>query len=224
MIDVSPNPVEAHQVVRGHASAFSAQSKLANRSWLVVLTLVVYSTQTATLVDNESLKKLPFGFGTAAATDFDVAIYFIISIATISFCALFAQTLRVYDAAHTEIGKLENVAKQRQFFDILTNPTLFRVGPLSLTNIATANNFINRVMRIYYLFLRGFAGIIMLGVPAFGVAMTAHNLTQTSCVHFLLQGFGLTTLFFVALSLVVVGIKQYEQIRSTYKGVLENRE
>lgn len=219
MTHPSTTPVEAHQVVKDYASAFSIQSKLANRTWIVLLTLVIYSLQAQTGTGIQSVKSLPFGFGVILSTHFDIAIYFLISIVTVSFCALFSQTLRIYDAAHLEIGRLENAGAQRRYFDSLSNPTLFRVGPLSVAGASSRNKFVSGVFSLYYLSLRGFSGLVMLGVPAIGLYKTGVEFLQFSKSSPVILWLGWITFAFVLPSLFTVAAKLCDQIANTYRGM-----
>jgi hypothetical protein len=166
-------PQGACQAVKDLAEGFSIQSKLTNRMWLAVVAVAILILLPVDVHKNSEYRTLPFGFGEIDNQDFNIVSTFILSIISIAFCAARSQALIAYKFAHAEISKLgtdDYVRKQRRYFDILTSPTLVRVGPLSIVLKENFPNVGKRVQFIFsfiYLVIKILAIAVFLGVPVF---------------------------------------------------------
>lgn len=204
----------ASPIVRDFAEGFSLQSKLANRTWIALVTIIIFNIQEATCREGVCKKELAFGFGTVDATNFDTLIYFIISIVTISFCALIVQMFRIYDMAHSRIDDMTDAKIQRPFFDMLTNPTFWRVGPLAIKIGTGGNEYLMKFSRSYYYVLRVSAGLLMLGIPFYGIMSAGSRLLRipTTPTLFAVKFFGIIMFILVLISMLKAGSVNCKQM------------
>ena len=161
----------ASKQVRDLADGFSIQSKLANRLWLTLIVVAVLILLPDSSSDNSAMRELPFKLGKTDALVFDSISFFVLAIITIAFSSARAQALLAYDLAHKTIDNIKNddsqTISQRQYFDILSNATLIRVGPLAVLarNENQTISIFYKTANIYYFVLKSFALSIYFGIP-----------------------------------------------------------
>lgn len=166
----SATSLHADQAVKDFAEAFSMQSRLANRIWLALFGLVFVSIQVENKDESSgvTLKQLPFALGNVEASHFASIYIFLICALSIQFFSALAQSQVAYQFAHDSIDLIPDRARQRVFFNILTNPTLARVGPLG-EKLADGGKLVKyssaKMDRLVYSILRALSGIVFLGLP-----------------------------------------------------------
>lgn len=164
----------ASPAVKDLAEGFSTQSKIANRMWLTVSIVSFFILLPDSSIDDHGNRILPFNLGSTDVSTFNVLIFFILSIVTIAFCSARSQALIAYSFAHREIDQIEDEKdrkQQRQFFDILTSPTLVRIGPIAVIMRQQTENvpILRKAVDKSYVILKHLALIVFFGVPFLSV-------------------------------------------------------
>lgn len=166
--------LHANQAVKDFVEAFSVQSRLANRVWLALFVLLFVNFQIGTkdLDSGLILKQLPFGLGKVETSDFAALYIFLTCALSIHFFSTLAQSQVAYKFAHDSIDIMEDRERQKVFFNILTSPTLARVGPLGEKMIdegVSVKYSSVKLDKLIYSILRVSSGTIFLGLPVFCV-------------------------------------------------------
>ncbi len=157
----------------------------------------------------DDTRKLPFGLGEYSVDQFDVLIHFILVCMIISFTSARSGTLVPYDLAHSlcdEMTEFDGVKiKQRQFFTMLSHPTLNRTGSMiSLSDTMFKNSKTVRLLSVHmYRITKYTAVAITLGLPCYAIiyawrrildkssflvigAATAFGLVALACLFYVL--------------------------------------
>lgn len=201
----SLNTSGAPEVVKDLAEAFSGQSKLSNRLWIALIAVTFVIILPVPLGNSpvplgnsgESYRELPFGFGHVESNDFDLISLVILAVLTIAFCQAHAQAIRAYRLAQKiinrpELARTESMVSARQFFDLLTIPSLTRVAPLAQLLLKSAQNLsryrclsfsaLNWLASIYFLILKFVATLIIFGLPATALVIGCQRLFNNQSV------------------------------------------
>lgn len=231
MLGVNSNG--ASKLVKDHAEAFSAQSKLSNRLWITLIALifvVVLPVESSSCP--KSAHNLPFGIGCVDPTLFDPISFFMLAVLTIAFCQAHAEAIRAYRRAQNDIDKMgertsDLVKNQRQFFDTLSIPSLSRVGSLPVLILAVfyPSNTLTILASIYYLVLKGIAVLVHLGIPLFAFVFVWNRLQGSGEVPCWVLWAGTATGVVTLLALVQILVVEGWQIWGTFlkfkKGEIE---
>lgn len=196
MVDVNSNGTS--QLVKDHAAAFSAQSKLSNRLWITLIALIFVIVLPAQPGDcAEPNRNLAFGIGCTNPNLFDPISFFMLAVITIAFCGAQAEAIRGYRRAQGDIDKMgertsDLVAGQRQFFDSLAIPSLSRAGslPVLILAIFPRSFTLNILTSIYYLSLKVVAVSVHIGIPIYALDFTWRILRDNESVPCWLQWLG----------------------------------
>ncbi len=190
------NSPGASPIIKDFAEGFSAQSKLSNRLWITLATLIIVVLLPDPLDSStEPIRDLPFGIGPVDPKLFDMTSFFMMAVLTVAFCQAQAQAMRAYRAAHQFIDKMgekkpELVRRERLFLDVLSIPTLSRVGslPVLILSMFPENQrppLLYWLASIYYLLLKILSISIHLGLPGIALYFTWERLQSYESLPFL---------------------------------------
>lgn len=168
----------AEDVVKDLAESFGIHSKVMNRTWLAGLLPISLILSDAT----GDTRELPFQLGTFPTQTFDLILFLILAALIISFASSRAASLIPYELAHQMFDEKEKTSKnmitQRNFFSMLSHPSLMRTGPFSdLANTTLdVNKFWRKVSVQLYRTTKYLAVAIILGLPAYALGVAFINL------------------------------------------------
>jgi hypothetical protein len=114
------------------ASAFSTQAQVANRMWLVLMTVSLFAVLPP--VPKNGNLSLPFGLPEVNAKGFHTIVYFSLVILAIAFASAHAQQMRAQKLAIDLLPESPPIEKQihpREFFNMLRTPSFNRIAPLA---------------------------------------------------------------------------------------------
>ncbi|WP_298850455.1 hypothetical protein [uncultured Ruegeria sp.] len=177
----------AKQVVKDLAEGFSLYAKLSNRLWLSLVTVlaVVVLPETQLTEDGGAItKSLPFGLGIVEKGLFDVLAFFTMCALAVSYSSARANAMLAYDLAHKAIDQIadpdKSIVTQRQFFDIMSYPTLLRVGPISvITRLRFKNRKSILLMSSWmYAIVKNMGVIITYAIPLYAIFYSYYSIAQ----------------------------------------------
>jgi len=124
------------QFIRDLAAAVSLQSKVANRLWLTLMTVVVFSLLQMAAPQQQTQVSLPLNLGAIPMGILYPVLFAILIILTVAFSSAHAQQVRARKYANRYINLLPTTEKEphpRELFDMLCQPSIARVAPLAQT-------------------------------------------------------------------------------------------
>lgn len=208
-------PQNEHLVsVKDLAEAVSTQARIANRSWLVLMTVAL-----VVLVPREgSHFELPLDIGEVAAEWFFPVAFLVLSVMLIGFCVAHAQQVRAQTLAQTSVDALAKSATvetlhPRDLFDMLRVPSISRVAPLAqilqgqyqfYPNARECPPWLRRLSAVYYFALKVVASLVYFGLPAAALAHSYHRLALGPPLAY---AFGCVGLVAASALLIVTGLE-----------------
>jgi hypothetical protein len=166
-------------VVKELAGAASAQSQVANRYWIALITVALVAVLPRP--EQGAGMWLPFGLGPIEPGLFYPAMFGLVVVLMIAFASAHAQQVRVQRLSHLAMDRLGNESvlgvrvHPRDFFDALRLPSVIRLAPLaqlfkgrdvffgSPVAISAGRRWASA---LYYLLLKAVSWLVYFGFPA----------------------------------------------------------
>lgn len=192
---------DVHPDVKVLIEGFSTQSKLSNRLWISLFFLIVVVLIPTTEISSGPIdRKTIFGIGPLDKNWFDIVSFFVLIALSIAYCQAQAQAARGYAQAHSLINDLQSkdpdeAARQRLYLDLLSTPTLTRVGPLPVLLISIIPNglkgsFVFVACAIYYVCLKILSISVQVGLPLVAVFIGWNKLHTNESFHEIIRHSG----------------------------------
>jgi hypothetical protein len=165
-------------VVRELARAVSTQAQVANRLWIVLMTVAFFAV--LPLEPTDGKLPLPFGFGKVDAVLFHSIVYSILVVVALAFASAHAQQVRAQRLAQDVVDSLSTTAVRvdevhlRELFDMWRLPSLNRVAPLAQAlrgkyqfykTRTECPQWLRGVTIVYYVLLKLTALLVFFGLP-----------------------------------------------------------
>ncbi|MFY9911934.1 MAG: hypothetical protein WCF22_16640 [Candidatus Sulfotelmatobacter sp.] len=128
---------ERRALVSELAGAVSTQAKVANRTWLSLITGALFAVLPRTQDPKNGNLSLPWNIGEVDPRWFHAIAFFILVVLAISFASAHAQQIRAQkltQAVISSLGKVQDLGEAvhpRELYDMLRTPSLNRVAPLA---------------------------------------------------------------------------------------------
>ncbi|MFH1726452.1 MAG: hypothetical protein ABII00_17720 [Elusimicrobiota bacterium] len=188
-----------NQHIKDLASAVSTQARVANRLWLTLMTVVVFTLLQLTGAGQQTQGiALPLGLGSVSPETLYPVLFSLLIILSVAFASAHAQQVRARKLAEGYIGSLSEVAEKphpREFFDMLCQPSVIRVAPLAqslrgkyqfFATAAACPDWLWWTSAAYYVLLKASAILIYFLVPGWALILVGIRLWKTDAVPLIL--------------------------------------
>lgn len=173
------------------AEAASMHARATNRIWFATAAASMIVLLPRTPAPNQS-QALPLGLGEVSIGAFDLAIFALLAVLTISFAATHAQHLRAWLPIHRQLDAMivSGDTTARELFDLLRQSSVNRLAPLALLPDTLYRDFtkkpipslLRRALQLQYVILKLAADGLFLFLPAYALwrVMAAVNAQPNS--------------------------------------------
>ena len=213
-------------VVKELAEATSAQSQVANRYWIALITVALVS-----LLAEPSNKPvtLPLDFGEIPPSRFYFAAFWLLAVLTTAFSSAHAQVVRVQRMAHNSMDDLgddplfDSSVHPRDYFDAIRLPTVNRLAPLAQLFRGRESRFGNpdnvpswrqRCSGLYYIALKTTSWFFYFIMPGVALWTSYYRTGMSGWVQFVSATVaGISTLALAHVFIVdVIGLKEVSSV------------
>ena len=188
---------EQRGLVKELAEAVSTQAKVANRTWLALMTVSLYALIPHTPTDKGNIS-LPFNLGDVPLLWFSGLVFSFLVVLAIAFASAHSQQVRAQKLAHSVIDSLgESLGPRaavhpREYFDMLREPSLNRIASLAqslrgqhqfFVSRSALPNWLRLLTVIYYGLLKVIAFIIYFLLPVWALWQAHKTFSVSGLLH-----------------------------------------
>jgi hypothetical protein len=171
-------------IVRELAAAASAQSQVANRYWIALITVCLIAVLPR---PKEAEMSLPFDVGPIEPSSFYLAMFALLVVLNIAFASAHAQQIRVQRLAHRGLDHLGEAPllgigiHPRDLFDAFRLPSVIRLAPLpqllrgldsGISSSPVLPRWRKKMAVTYYVLLKIASWLVYFGFPCVALWIT----------------------------------------------------